>query len=132
MGCRPPPGHELRLKVERLWEVYPCNCEGRPGSMGADHPLPPRPRMGGREDAGGVMIPPGSFLPLFLLISGSSNSAGTHLRGCAGLWSISRGYGREHETYVMVSPALTVTVGSLAIVHFPTKPCTALIASETL
>ena len=78
------------------------------------------------------MIPPGSFLPLFLLISGSSNSAGTHLRGCTGLWSISRGYGREHWAYLAVSPTLTVTVGSLAIVHLPTNLRTALFASETL
>ena len=35
-------------------------------------------------------------------------------------------------TYVIVSPGFIVTVGSLAIAHFPSNLRTALFASETL
>ena len=81
--------HKLRLEIEMLWEIDLCNCERGPGGMGVDHSPPaPRPPKDGREDAEGVMMPPGLLLLRIMPISGisgSKNSAGAHLIGCAGL-----------------------------------------------
>ncbi len=97
--------------------------------MSTDHSPPPRPRIGGREDAGRVMTPPGHLKPRAGPLAGEY---GTHLSECMGLWSIARGCIREERTHLVFSPASIVTVEGLAAVSFPVNLCTAFLASETL